>query len=1380
MKKTIIFLVLGLILNLDAKPILSGFDHSSLVYSRRCNTTGNYKTGSWGYSQEAVNSDEVNERYYFGPENADSEQEATLSATGDINGDGMDDLIFVYEIGSDIGTYNKYNPITHNPTLDGRKDNSRVIIYDGYDGSKLCTFNGHANGYGYYLIETGDFDADGQDELALVRHASIDIEDPILGNDGIADGSCLEIYDFSFDETGTLSENRVWTQSPQEVLNLQPALESTDAIFEMKKGYFNNDTAMDLVVMYHYGNVNIHQQDLTKDNSLLVAYNGKNGATLWKKKCIGQNGDMISAGSGGYKILVGNFDNDPKNEIAHIRHASGDIDNDGIADGSYLRFIDDNGSYMSEYPNHPLVDSTDEIYACELGDFNNDGKDDIGIVQRYGQDYDNDNIKDQSILFTYDIYNHSRIIQNGIVNNGNSLRFSQLKVLDFNGDGDDDICVSVDIFLGTGVETKCFSSGSETLLWSRVNNGKLRKFESLDFNGNGRDELVSIVNPHNNDNSNIMFIDEFNTSGSPTLIYQSDAQPYYCTHLNILKNEITDIEFMNTSHPSFYTLYNIENNLESEVSRFFANIDLVDQNVEYYNDDDFNQLNYSSTAYGTETVPSGYSSLYLWRVNFLQEYNYLTATSRVRRLMYYMRNKNSSLNLNNNADLMRAKKIAKSIISHIYYLSAANHFHDHANVGMLFEFPAYIDCALLSKDNSAITTMMDPIINNRLNVMNGLVYDDGYFSESTFNYAFWFNYWELKIMDKIESFRIGNTNQNPVFPVAQLGNNERFELMKKMCEYFMYSINPIKLPNNITNAYKSSDLPLTGDTNGIIGDYIGKKINSSNYYSVLDMGIGQTINFGTGFINALKFAKDDGGYLPQDFEISKGFDDGRIFIARSNWKTSNGDYDNNARYCHFRVGNRQGKIVDNQHVDFSQGHMHADFLGLEISGYNKNLLIDVGGYNYNEVNNFINSTIYDQFLIDYSYLYKDTYNYFGTNQQVPPSYSLKQYLFRKYFVGTAAHNTIYIPGHEQVNFTENNQFSSIWPPNTEIENLPFQHTTTPKIDYAKGGYELEGISHDRALIYIKPNTNGLVVNDYWIVDDFVEGAVLNSNNDTIYQMWHLSPDQAIVSFTGGTQPSQKLEATNCTFVPLENQSYGSELLNGYAAFQDEYVHPTKILQVAKTFTNNNKEKITTLIFPHATNSNLNISYFTKKNVYVQGSNNIVSDYDAVNYRINFTLNNIHYEDQIFIGYSSGTYSYKVGVGREKTINAPGGTIQVNRFCGTSLIETITIDIPVSTTRTSRNEVIDLMKVSCTSYPNPFNPTTTISFNLPKNQKVSLDIYNIKGQKVKNIVNDNLLAGTNSFVWNGKNGSNNQVASGVYFYRLKTETQDIRKKILLLK
>lgn len=86
-----------------------------------------------------------------------------------------------------------------------------------------------------------------------------------------------------------------------------------------------------------------------------------------------------------------------------------------------------------------------------------------------------------------------------------------------------------------------------------------------------------------------------------------------------------------------------------------------------------------------------------------------------------------------------------------------------------------------------------------------------------------------------------------------------------------------------------------------------------------------------------------------------------------------------------------------------------------------------------------------------------------------------------------------------------------------------------------------------------------------------------------------------------------------------------------------------------------------------------------------------------------------------------------------------------------------------------------------NYPNPFNPTTTISFSTTENTKnTELSIYNLKGQKVKQLLSDQLPAGQHSVVWNGTDESGTEVASGLYFYKMKAGKYTNIKKMLLLK
>ncbi len=85
-----------------------------------------------------------------------------------------------------------------------------------------------------------------------------------------------------------------------------------------------------------------------------------------------------------------------------------------------------------------------------------------------------------------------------------------------------------------------------------------------------------------------------------------------------------------------------------------------------------------------------------------------------------------------------------------------------------------------------------------------------------------------------------------------------------------------------------------------------------------------------------------------------------------------------------------------------------------------------------------------------------------------------------------------------------------------------------------------------------------------------------------------------------------------------------------------------------------------------------------------------------------------------------------------------------------------------------------------NHPNPFNPTTTISFSIAEDAAVRLEIFNIRGQLVKTMVEERLEAGIHEAVWNGKDTQNLSVASGIYFCRLKSGSKDVTKKMVLLK
>ena len=86
-----------------------------------------------------------------------------------------------------------------------------------------------------------------------------------------------------------------------------------------------------------------------------------------------------------------------------------------------------------------------------------------------------------------------------------------------------------------------------------------------------------------------------------------------------------------------------------------------------------------------------------------------------------------------------------------------------------------------------------------------------------------------------------------------------------------------------------------------------------------------------------------------------------------------------------------------------------------------------------------------------------------------------------------------------------------------------------------------------------------------------------------------------------------------------------------------------------------------------------------------------------------------------------------------------------------------------------------------NYPNPFNPSTQISFDVPQGgEHIMLNIYNILGQNVSILVNGVMNPGTYTMEWNATDEAGNPVASGIYFYELRSSSFIARKKMLLIR
>ncbi|MBI2418293.1 MAG: T9SS type A sorting domain-containing protein, partial [Ignavibacteriales bacterium] len=142
-------------------------------------------------------------------------------------------------------------------------------------------------------------------------------------------------------------------------------------------------------------------------------------------------------------------------------------------------------------------------------------------------------------------------------------------------------------------------------------------------------------------------------------------------------------------------------------------------------------------------------------------------------------------------------------------------------------------------------------------------------------------------------------------------------------------------------------------------------------------------------------------------------------------------------------------------------------------------------------------------------------------------------------------------------------------------------------------------------------------------------------------------------------------------------------------------------------------------------------------------------------------------------------SIKVYNGYTKTVVTVPGTMvfEADRIYGT-LKEPLTItNDPLGA---SAAKLLPVEFSLSQNYPNPFNPSTTIGFAVPVETDVEIIIYNIMGEKVKQIVGEHKQAGFYSVVWDGRNDYSDVVSSGIYIYSMKAGNYQSTKKLTFLK
>ena len=147
--------------------------------------------------------------------------------------------------------------------------------------------------------------------------------------------------------------------------------------------------------------------------------------------------------------------------------------------------------------------------------------------------------------------------------------------------------------------------------------------------------------------------------------------------------------------------------------------------------------------------------------------------------------------------------------------------------------------------------------------------------------------------------------------------------------------------------------------------------------------------------------------------------------------------------------------------------------------------------------------------------------------------------------------------------------------------------------------------------------------------------------------------------------------------------------------------------------------------------------------------------------------------------TDGTYS----------IELPAGTYDVTATLAgydTEVIEDVVVTEGNTTSGvdfslvTEGDEIVIVATKLNGNYPNPFNPVTTIDYSIKDAGNVTLEVYNLRGQLVKTLVNEVKETGNHTANWNSTDNSNKSVSSGVYFYKMKTAEYTSTKKMILMK
>ena len=265
---------------------------------------------------------------------------------------------------------------------------------------------------------------------------------------------------------------------------------------------------------------------------------------------------------------------------------------------------------------------------------------------------------------------------------------------------------------------------------------------------------------------------------------------------------------------------------------------------------------------------------------------------------------------------------------------------------------------------------------------------------------------------------------------------------------------------------------------------------------------------------------------------------------------------------------------------------------------------------------------------------------------------------------------------------------------------------------------------------------------------------------------YLNNFEAVFYLAGKSLAEAELQPTSYEYSYLNSYlDAGGKL---YCENYIDYSYGELYTKMGVQMADNNPLNVTSILYP-ANNINWNYVASDSSVVYALLPNQISA--------AGIFFSSSDNTDNPIIGVLNATDNYSVLTSTFRTSQIESGEYTLSNMLGIILSELEVMDYnPDSNDDPVMIPVIQSVSV----FPNPASQSSSISFKLTEAAPISIAIYNIKGQKVKRIIDSELKSGDYQFTWDGRDNNGRSCSSGLYYYRIVSPERNITRKMLLLK